>query len=206
MDMYEKQDTFGLPCELPPNANVLNLLWTYMYKANQKRYKARCVCNGSPNRKGCVILADTYNSSLEQTGSRIFWAASALANNIVIGADASNAFAEAPPHKAPLYIYIDNFFREWWESNGYSPIHPSKRIMRVKKALRGHPESPRLWATLINKIILKLRFQPCHHEPCLYINNDYNGEKVLFIRQVDDFLVNALSKSKAEHVISAMIK
>ena len=32
LDNYQKQDTFGPPCELPPGANVLNLLWTYMYK------------------------------------------------------------------------------------------------------------------------------------------------------------------------------
>ena len=115
-----------------------------MYKDLEKRYKARCVCNGAKNRRGCVTMAETYASSLEQTGSRIFWAASAINNHIVIGADASNAFAEAPAPKAPLYVYIDKPFREWWDSKGYLPLHPSQRVVRVKKALQGHPESPRL--------------------------------------------------------------
>ena len=45
LDMYKKQNTFGPPCELPPGANVLNLLWTYTYKEHEQREKARCVCN-----------------------------------------------------------------------------------------------------------------------------------------------------------------
>ena len=110
LDNYEKQNTFGPPCELPPSANVHNLLWTYIFKEHEQREKARCVCNGSPNRRGCVTLAETYASSLVQSGSRIFWAASAMKRHIVIGADASNAFAEAPPPKAPLYVYIDTQF------------------------------------------------------------------------------------------------
>ena len=172
------------------------------FKEHEKRYKARCVCNGSPNRRGTVTMAETYASSLEQTGSRIFWAATAIDNHIVIGADASNAFAEAPPPKAPLYVYLDQQFREWWTHKGYPPIHQSHKVMRVKKALQGHPESPRLWAQLIHKIITKLGFTPCHHEPCLYVNNDYKGHKIYFLCQVDDFAVSAPEKNLAEQVIS----
>ena len=51
---------------------------------------------------GTVTLGETYAASLDQTAARIFWAATALKNMIVIGADASNAFAEAPPPIAPL--------------------------------------------------------------------------------------------------------
>ena len=83
-------------------------------------------------------MVETYASSLEQTGSRIFWATSAIANHIVIGADASNAFAEAPPPKAPLYVYLDKQFREWWQHKNYPPLHPTHNVMRVKKALQGH--------------------------------------------------------------------
>ena len=90
-----------------------------------------------------------------------------MKNHIVIGTDASNAFEEAKPPKAPLYVYLDTQFREWWKERGYNNIHPSHKVMRVKKALQGHPESPRLWATLIDNIIIAIGFKPCHHEPCL---------------------------------------
>ena len=202
LDMYEEQNTFGPPCELPPGANVLNLLWTYVFKEHENRRKARCVCNGAKNRRGCVTMAETFASSLEQTGSRIFWATSAMNNYIVVGADASNAFAEAPPPKAPLYVYLDTQFREWWKTKGYAPLHPNQKVMRVKKALQGHPESPRLWAILIDKIIQDLGFKPCAHEPCLYVNTKYNGEKVYFLRQVDDFAISARTESIAHEIIT----
>lgn len=41
---------------------------------------------------------------------------------LVIGADASNAFAEAPPPKTSLYVIIDQQFREWWAANGNGDI------------------------------------------------------------------------------------
>ena len=82
---------------------------------------------------------------------------------MVVGADASNAFVEAPPPKVPLYVYLDKPFREWWIHKNYPPLHPSQNVMWVKKALQGHSESPRLWATIIHNINIKLGFTPCHH-------------------------------------------
>ena len=76
--------------------------------------------------------------------------------------------------------------------------------MRVKKALQGHPESPRLWATLIKKIILYLNFKPCYHEPCLYVNKNFQGKTVYFLRQVDDFAVSFTSTAICNAVISAI--
>ena len=66
--------------------------------------KARCVCNGAPNMAGSVTLAQTYSAALDQTGARLFWAKAALDNFIILGADASNAFAEAPAPVAPLCL------------------------------------------------------------------------------------------------------
>ena len=59
--------------------------------------KLRCVYNGSPRIKGTVILAHTYAAALEQSGARMFWVLTALHNYTVYGADATKAFAEAPP-------------------------------------------------------------------------------------------------------------
>ena len=62
---------------------------------------------------GSVTLAETYAGSLDQSASKVFWAASAINNSIVIGADAVNAFAEAGAPKAPLFVTIDKQYREW---------------------------------------------------------------------------------------------
>lgn len=199
LDNYEIQGTFGPPTRKPPHANVLSLLWTYMIKSDQTK-KARCVCNGNPKRKGSVTLAHTFAACLEQPGARTFWAISAMMNYIVIGADASNAFAEAPPPKAPLYVTIDEAYKEWWRAKGRGEIPPGS-VMQVLHALQGHPESPRLWATMIDGILRKhVGLQPCRHEPCLYAGL-FEGQPVLFLRQVDDFAVSCKDPELANKVI-----
>ena len=154
-----------------------------------------------------MTLAETYAVSLNQTAARVFWAATAINNFITISADASNAFAEAPAPVAPLYVYVDKQFQQWYK-NGFptrKPIPPGY-VLRVWKALQGHPESPRLWAQLIDKIIKDLQLQPCAHEPNLYYTDDYcnTGKKVLFMKQVDDFCVSCEDQETAKHVIAAI--
>ena len=206
LDQYNDQDTFGEPEPRPKGANLLNLLWCYLIK-DDGRKKARCVCNGNKNRRGTVTLAETYAASLDQTASRVFWAATAINNFITIGADASNAFAEAPAPVAPLYVYVDEQFRQWYKSKypNRQPIPPGY-VLRVKKALQGHPESPRLWAQLIDKIIKQLNLKACTHEPNLYYTDNYNGlgKTVLFMKQVDDFCVSCQDRETAKAVIRAI--
>ena len=187
LNNYELQGTFGKPIPRPLNANILNLLWTYMIKTDTTK-KARCVCNGNPKRKGSITLAHTFAACLEQPGARTFWALSAIKSLIVMGADASNAFAEAPPPKAPLYVVVDEPFRDWWREKGRGEIPPGY-VMQVHHALQGHPESPRLWSIMIDGILRNhVGIHPCRHEPCLY-SGEFEGKAVLFLRQVDDFAV-----------------
>ena len=137
----------------------------------------------------------------------MFWAATAINNFITIRADASNAFAEAPAPVAPLYVYVDKQFRQWYKSRypNRKPIPPGY-VLRVKKALQGHPESPRLWAQLIDKIIKELNLQACTHEPNLSYTDNCNGlgKTVLFMKQVDDFCVLCEDREIAKGVIQAI--
>ena len=94
---------FGDPYELPINANVLDLLWTYLVKTDGTK-KARCICNGQPKFKGTVIFGYTFAKMLDHVGPRIFWGTVASKNLIVRGADASNAFAEAKAQKGDITI------------------------------------------------------------------------------------------------------
>jgi hypothetical protein len=207
LDQYRAQKTFGRHQQLPPNANVLPLIWTYLITDCGTK-KAQCCCNGSPKMKGIVTLGETYaGTSLDQTSARMFWAATTATNNfITIGADASNVFAEAPPPKGPLFVTIDQQYRDWY-TDRYpdEPPIPKNFVLLVQGhgALQGHPESPRLWAQLIDKIILELNITPCTHEPCLYYMNNYNnkGKRVLFLRQVDDFAVRVEDEETAKEVI-----
>jgi len=114
LNQYHAQSMFGNPVKPPRSCNILPLIWTYLIKSNGSK-KARCVCNGSPSYSGSVTMAHTYAEALDQSGARTFWANAVLHNCTAFGADATNAFAEAPPSTAPLYTTIDKQYESWWE-------------------------------------------------------------------------------------------
>lgn len=99
----------------------------------------------------------------------------AAENQLVFGADVSNAFGEAPAPKQGFYIHPDKAFIEWWNASGHPPIQPGQAIP-VHRAMQGHPEASRLWEKHIDRIIKKLRFKATTHEPCLYAR-EIDGER-----------------------------
>jgi hypothetical protein len=196
---YQKQDMFGAPIRRPPKATVLPFVWTYLFKDGTQP-KARGTCNGGKRYGRAVTLAHTYASCVEQPGARIFWSLAALHGMTALGADAGNAFAEAPPPVEPFYMEIDEQFRTWWtESLGLDPI-PAGFVLPVKHALQGHPEAPRLWEKHIVKILANMGFKSTTHEKCIY-QKTIDGEKVLFLRQVDDFAVACCNPAITKEII-----
>jgi hypothetical protein len=196
---YQTQDMFGAPIPRPSQATVLPFVWTYLFKDGVKP-KARGTCNGGKRYGKAVTLAHTYASCVEQPGARIFWSLSALHGMTVMGADAGNAFAEAPPPIQPFYMAVDDQFRTWWtEHLGRDPI-PAGYVLPVNHALQGHPEAPRLWEKHIVKILADLGFKSTTHERCIY-QKTIDGEKVLFLRQVDDFAVACKDPAISKEVI-----
>ena len=202
LDLYESQNMFGEPGPLPTGDdefNVLPMIWTYLVKVGGRR-KARCVANGAPHLKGSVTLANTYAACLEQTGARIFWAIAAFKNKKIYGSDASNAFAEAPPPKAPLYLRVDSAYREWYRNKTGKDI-PEASYVRVQHAIQGHPEAPRLWQDHIEGIIQKLGFTATKMEPCIYIlKKGEFDEDIFLLRQVDDFAIACANEETAETI------
>ncbi len=139
--------------------------------------KAYMVCNGNPRQQGTVTLGLTYANSLDAASERLFWALVAKEGLIAIEANVLNAFADAPLPKAPLYLYIDDAFREWWNDYlGKPPIPRECNVVWVNYAIQGHritqimgeiyqphlegyqPHSSHSWAMFILR----------HHHPALY--------------------------------------
>jgi hypothetical protein len=95
---------------------------------------------------------------------------------------------------------IDDQFRTWWtECLGHDPI-PEGHVLPVKHALQGHPEAPRLWEKHIVQILDQLGFKSTTHEKCVY-QKTVNNEKVLFLRQVDDFAVACRDPAISKEII-----
>ena len=200
LDQYEKQYMFGTPVHIDSiesiRENTFDLVWTYVEKILDKRKKARCTMNGSMKSGNVRVLGHTYANCIEHTGTRLFYAASAVENLIVFGSDVSNAFGEAPGPAQGAYLRPDRAFHNWWKKKGRTPI-PHGFVIPVQRAMQGHPESPRLWEKHIDGILRKLGLTPTIHEPCLY-EGTVDGHRILFLRQVDDFAIAAPDQRTAD--------
>ena len=97
---------FFKPMEVPPEANYLPFIWTYILKDDETR-KAREPCNGSPRLQCTATLGKTYATISDHTASKIFCAISAEKGHTVIGADAFNAFFRSTGIPCPsIYEFI----------------------------------------------------------------------------------------------------
>jgi hypothetical protein len=118
---------------------------------------------------------------------------SAYLNYIIWGADATNAFSHAGPPKNRCYMQCDQQYVRWW--NARNPEYPitTEYVMEVCHALQGHPESPHLYEEFVNDLLHKRGFRSSKHAPCFYYGK-WKGERVIMVRQTDDFAGAALRK------------
>ena len=66
--------------------------------------------------------------------------------------------------------------------------------------MQSHPESPCLWEKHIDRILRDIGLTPTIHKPCIYLGIIL-GERVLFMRQNDDFAISAPSQCIANHLL-----
>ena len=104
-----------------------------------------------------------------------------LKGKTIFGSDMSIAFAEAPAPKAPLYLKVDVAYKNWWFNKTGEQLHGDYYV-KVKHAIQGHPESPRLWQLFIDKILSQIGFKPTTHEPCVYsLSSEIFGEEIYLL-------------------------
>ena len=85
----------------------------------------------------------------------------------------------------PTFMKLDDAFRDWYlERTGV--LLDKDLVLPVLHALQGHPEAARLWEEHISAILEKVGFKNTTHEKNIYTGK-FCGEKVLLVRQVDDF-------------------
>ena len=170
------------------------------HKGDEIVEKARATCNGGKRHGKAVTIAETYAVCVEQPVQRLYWALVASLNLTAIGCHVGNAFAEAPAPSQPFYMYIHKIFRDWWENCLGREPSPKGHVLKVNKALQGHPEAPRLWHKHIHRILKEeLGFTATTHETCLY-QNKVEGELILLLRQVDDFSIASTNPALCEQV------
>ncbi len=194
---------FGPPQLVNKDAAIFLLVWTYNVKALDGCKKACCMCGGSPRTSQATILDETYANCLDQMSSCLFYGIAAAEILLLLGADVSYAFAEAPPPKQGFYIYPDRAFREWWVNHKHNPPLADGEVILILSAMQGHPESPCLWEKHVDAMLREIGLIPMVHEPCLYLGK-INGNRIIFKCQVDDF-ANATPDKQTASILLDMI-
>jgi hypothetical protein len=205
LNQYWDQGCLGMPTTVDKDNAIFHLVWTYNIKAVDGQKKARCICNRSSCSGLVKVLDKVYANCINQTSSRLFYAVAAAENLLVFGSDICNTFAEAPPPKQGFYIQPNRAFNEWWENYKGNPPIPPGHVIPVLSAMQGHPESPRLWEKHADVILCKLGLTPTIHEPCLY-SSIINGKRIVFMRQVEDFVIAAPDQHMADILLAQLDK
>jgi len=93
---------------------------------------------------------------------------------------------------------LDDAFRAWYlERTGV--LLDKDLVLPVLRALQGHPEAARLWEEHISAILEKVGFTNTTHKKNIYTGK-FCDEKVLLVRQVDDFALGCHQESTAKSV------
>lgn len=106
---------------------------------------------------------------------------------VIYSADATNAYANSPPPSQPTFVHIDDAYRDWYLTR-FGVKLDRDLVLPVQHALQGHPESGKLWETLIHgKLTRDFNLKATTHERNLYVG-EFQGHHILCCRQVDDLL------------------
>jgi hypothetical protein len=152
LNSMKKDGMYGPPCYAPKGAIVLRTVWTYYVKWDGT-LKSRSCCDGSVLKGHGLSYALHYTACISQPGMRIFWAVVAIRGWVAVGADASNAFAQADPPKEPTFVRIDDQMAEWMEDiNGTRPDR--SQVLPVLCALQGHPAAGSSWADKVEDLLI----------------------------------------------------
>ena len=192
LNQFDDLGMYGDPIDKPntPDVIILRPHWQYNIKRDGTR-RSRLCCNGSKRAAPLLhAIAQTYSSCVEHPIQRLFLAISASLNLKIYGGDAKDAYAHSPGPEIPTYMSIDDAYAEWFkEKYGYDIDR--RKVLPVRKALQGHPESGRLWETHISGILKTIGFESTTHDKTIYRreyhHKDGSKETIYMLRQVDDF-------------------
>jgi hypothetical protein len=156
-------------------------------EGNIERYKARFV------PLGCCdpwkALKDTFSPTLRYATLRVLIALAASMGAVIHQLDVKTAFLNGVL-KTPVYVE---------QPVGYANGDPAKKVWRLKKALYGLVEAPRLWYETLNSVLTEFGFTRTTGDPCLYILRRVKQIVILGVF-VDDFLVYGTSDKMVEEV------
>lgn len=178
--------------DLPAGKTALTGRWVYTLKRGPKageilRYKARWVVRGFQQREG-LDYHETFASVVKPMSYKAIFALAAALDWDIEQMDVKTAF---------LYGAIEE---ELYMEQPTGMTDGSPRVCRLKRALYGLKQSPRVWYETLTKFLRSLGFTPINADFSVFINYE---TKIIIAIYVDDLLIvganrNAIKAIKAK--------
>jgi hypothetical protein len=190
------EDVFDL-VDRPKNAPVLPSKMAYKTKRGEtgeiERYKARFVV------KGCCdpwkVFKETFAPTLRYATMRVIIALATLAGAEIHQLDVKTAFLNGV---LPSPVYVE-------QPRSHVKGDPIKTVLRLKKALYGLVEAPRLWYETLTKAMVTDGFSRATGDPCLYFR--WQGGHLTIVGVfVDDFLMFSTNDEQLQEAKQALAK
>ena len=172
--------------------------WVFKTKSNfdrTKRYKVRLVIQGYEQ----ADYGETYTLVAKLATFRMLIAMTAIHGWELDHMDVVTAFLN-PPVEGNIYIKLP----EGLKIAGMSRLDTGalQLVCKLKKALYGLKEAPRLWNEHINSFLYSIGFNRSVHDSSLYISSNMmgTGNRAYILLYVDDLLLVSPNRNVIAHL------
>lgn len=198
MQSLQDNDTFDLDDSnpIPSHLKALSTKWVFRHKVNADdtiRYKARLVVRGFLQKEG-IDFDQTYAPVATQTSFRLLLVLAARLNWNVRQLDVITAFLNPKIDKENLWVSIPA------GTFNHCPPFPNGPVLRLKKALYGLRQSPRLWWATIDAAFISLGLTRGVYDTNIYFSKDF-----IVLLYVDDTLIFDLYPESGNNSVARLI-
>lgn len=179
------QDVFSF-VPRPVNKPVISCRWVFR-KKNDVTFKARLVARGFQQADD-IKNVDLYAPVAKLSTFRTLLAVASQRGYYIEQADVKSAY---------LYgVLNDEVYMELPDGIDFG-FNARNTVIKLKKALYGLRQAPKVWNEHLHLFLSELNFQRCLGDPCLYIYV-YDDEVIYLLIFVDDFVIVGNDKSLLE--------
>src|SRR6185369_6004664 len=165
----------------PAGCRPIGLNWVFKVKRNERgevvRHKARLVAKGFVQRDG-IDYEEVFAPVVRMESVRLLLALAAGRSWKVYHLDVKSAFLNG---ELAEEVYVQ-------QPSGFVIAGEEHRVLRLRKALYGLRQAPRVWNIKLDASLTSLGFTKCATEHALYTRRSKGGLVIVGV-YVDDLIV-----------------
>ncbi|KAE8681319.1 hypothetical protein F3Y22_tig00111330pilonHSYRG00089 [Hibiscus syriacus] len=170
---------------LPEGKKPIGCKWVYKKKPavtekEGEKFKARLVAKGFSQQKG-VDYDEIFSPVVRHTSIRTVLALVASWDLHLDQMDVKTAFLHGDLEEQ---IYMR-------QPEGFTQPGNEHLVCRLKKSLYGLKQSPRQWYKRFDSYMIKIGYNRCEYDCCVYVKSLDDGSFIFLLLYVDDMLIAA---------------